>query len=246
MVVPDSQIPLHDREFTGKLIEVAEFLQPDKLLFIGDLTDSTEVGKWVKGRKGEFTGNLQAAFDEAADVIRLFRNAVGWSCEMYLQDSNHDSRTQEYINANAPALSSLRALDLVELLRMDLFHVHYLRKPHEILPGVLSMHGHERSYSTVQGKWGLDRVHEHGKSIIYGHTHTPHLVTTAIGTGAERKSLWSMNVGHGMDMSKAGYLEDGYSTWNQAFGLVHYDNENTFPELIVAQNGKFHLDGEIW
>jgi len=246
MVVPDLQVPLHDREFVEKLIEVAGYIQPDKLLFIGDLTDSTEVGRWVKGRKGEFTGDLQAAFDEAADIIRKFRNTVGWACEMYLQDSNHDSRTQEYINANAPALSSLRALDLVELLSLDLFRVSYLRKPHDILPGVLSMHGHERSYSQVPGKWGLDRSREHGKSIIYGHTHTPLLVTSGIGTGDTRQTVWSMNVGHAMNMSKATYLTDDYATWNQAFGLVHYENGATYPELVVAQNGKFHFDGEIW
>lgn len=246
MVIPDLQVPLHDREFVEKLADIAYAIQPEKLLFIGDLTDSTEVGRWVKGRKGEFTGDLQAAFDEAAEIVMLFRSAVGSECEMYLQDSNHDSRTQEYINANAPALSTLRALDIAQLLALDTHNVSYVRKPFGVLPGVLSMHGHERSYTQVQGKWGLDRAREHGKSIIYGHTHTPCLVTTGVGTGDSRQTLWSMNVGHGMDMSMAGYLGDGYATWNQAFGLIHYENGTTYPELIVAQDGKFHFDGEIW
>jgi hypothetical protein len=55
-----------------------------------------------------------------------------------------------------------------------------------------------------------------------------------------------MNVGHGMDMSKAGYLKDGYATWGQAFGLVHHKDGVSIPELILAHDGKFFMDGELW
>src|SRR5678809_691114 len=102
MIVPDLQIPLHDRGFVEKLISVAEYVKPDKLAFIGDLTDSTEVGRWVKGRYGEYSGKLQAAFDETAQILAAFRAAVGDACDMYLVDSNHDERTKKYIDENAP------------------------------------------------------------------------------------------------------------------------------------------------
>src|SRR5262245_50341875 len=116
MVVPDLQVPLHDAEFVEKLVDAAAFIKPDVLLFIGDITDSTEVGRWVKGRSGEYTGALQGAFDTTSKIIKQFRRAVGEDCEMTLIDSNHDSRTQEYISANAPALASLRSLDLSSLI----------------------------------------------------------------------------------------------------------------------------------
>lgn len=246
LVIPDLQIPLHDMGFVEKLIDVAEYLQPEVLLFIGDLTDSTEVGRWVKGKHGEYTGDLQAAFDEAADIVAGFRYVVGDDCEMILQDSNHDARTQEYINSNAPALSSLRSLELGQLLRLDRHGVSYLSGLSPVLPSVFSLHGHERPYTSVPGKWGLDRVREHGVNIVYGHTHTPGLFTTAVGTGAERKNLWAMNVGHGMDMSKATYLTDGYATWCQAFGVVTWDGELAHPELVLAPSGKFHWEGKTW
>ena len=246
MIVPDLQVPLHDSGFVEKLISVADYLQPDILLFIGDLTDSTEVGRWVKGRSGEYTGNLQAAFDEAADIVARFRNAVGDDCEMILQDSNHDSRTQEYIESNAPALSSLRSLDLRGLIGLDANAVSLVRGPYGFMPSVVSAHGHERAYSSIPGKYGIDRVREYGTNLVYGHTHTPLLVTTAVGTGDSRQTLWAMNVGHGMDMSKAGYLKDGYATWCQAFGLVTWDGEIAHPELVLAPNGKFHWEGRAW
>jgi len=245
-VVPDLQVPLHDPAFVNSLVGVANYLQPDILVFIGDLSDSTEVSRWVKGRAGEYSGQLQAAFDATAEIVSRFRTAVGDDCEMILIDSNHDERTKKYVSENAPALSSLRSLDFNSLIGLDRSKVSYVRGPMEFLPGVLAVHGHERAYSSIPGKYGLDRVREYGSNLVYGHTHTPLLVTTAIGTGDNRANRWAMNVGHGMDMSKASYLKDGYATWAQAFGIIEHDGFKAYPNLIMAMGGKFYLDGQPW
>jgi predicted phosphodiesterase len=246
LIIPDLQVPLHDSEYVSKLIDVAEYVSPDILLFIGDLTDSTEVSRWVKGRPGEFTGNLQDAFDQTKSIVQRFRAAVGEDCEVILQDSNHDERTRKYVEQYAPALSSLRSLDLESLLGLDRAKVSLVHGVHEFLPGVVSFHGHERAYTSIPGRWGLLRVVEHGKHIVYGHTHTPGLFVTAQGIGEDRKNLWAMNVGHGMDMKKAEYLQDGYATWAQGFGVITHDGVNAMPELVVAMDGKFQFDGRIW
>jgi predicted phosphodiesterase len=246
LVVPDLQVPLHDAVFTEKLIEVAKVERPDGLLFIGDLTDSTEVGQWVKGKAGEYTGDLQSAFDETARIVGAFRRAVGDDTEMVLIDSNHDSRMGKYISDNAPAIRGLRGVDFASNVGLRTHHVSYVSGPYEYLPGCVAVHGHERAYSQVPGKWGLTRAVEYGMNVAYGHTHTPLLTTVAQGLGENRRNLWVMNVGHGMDMSQATYLSDGYATWAQAFGVVTSDGENSFPELYIAQNGSFCYGGEVW
>jgi predicted phosphodiesterase len=247
MIVPDLQVPLHDVAFVDKLVDIASYIKPDGLLFIGDLTDSTEVGRWVKGKAGEYSGKLQASFDLTSKIVSRFRAAVGDDAEMVLQGSNHDSRTAQYIAENAPALSSLRSLDFPRLIGLEDNDVAYVRGVHTFLPGVVSVHGHERAYSSVPGKWGVDRVRDYGANVVYGHTHTPLLISTAIGVGENRKNYWTMNVGHGMDMSQASYLSDGYATWCQAFGLVHHDGERAQPELFMAIDGKVTLgDGRWW
>ena len=246
LIIPDLQVPLHDSEYVNKLIDVAEYVSPDILLFIGDLTDSTEVGRWVKGRPGEFTGNLQDAFDQTKSIVQRFRAAVGEDCEMLLQWSNHDERLREYVDKYAPALSSLRSLDLDEAIGLRDSSVRIVRGVHEFLYGVVSLHGHERAYTSIPGRWGLLRVIEHGKHVVYGHTHTPGLFVTSQGAKDDRRNLWAMNVGHGMDMKKAEYLQDGYATWAQGFGVITHDGEVAMPELVVAMNGKFSFDGRIW
>lgn len=229
-------------------MNVAYSMQPHGLLFIGDLTDQTEVGRWVKGKSGEYVGDLQAAFDRTEEIVGNFRGAVGDGCEMVLIDSNHDKRIREYISANAPALSKLRSLSLSTLIGLERHHVSYVSGPYEFTPGTVAVHGHERAYSSVPGKYGLQRAVEYNANVIYGHTHTPLLVTTAVGCDEERRSLWAMNVGHAMDMSKATYLEDGYATWCQAFGIVTHDftTGRTQPELVMAEGGNFWFDGCWW
>lgn len=246
MIVPDLQVPLHDSDFVDKLVSVAEYISPDILLFIGDLTDSTEVGRWVKGRPGEFTGNLQDAFDQTKSIVSRFRKAVGEDCDMVLQWSNHDERVEKYVEQYAPALSSLRSLEFAEIVGLEASGVRCVRGATEFLPGVISMHGHERPYTSIPGRWGLLRVIEHGKNLVYGHTHTPNLSITSQGTGDDRRNLWAMNVGHGMDMAKAEYLQDGYATWAQGFGVITHDGVNAHPELVISQGGKFAFDGRVW
>lgn len=254
MIVPDLQVPLHDHMFVEKLIDVADYLKPNGLLFIGDMTDQTEVGRWVKGKSGEYTGDLQAAFDDTRQIVKSFRQAVGDDAEMVLVDSNHDKRIREYISSGAPALRGLRSLELSNLIGLTEHRVQYVKGPYEFLKGAVALHGHERAYSSVPGKWGLQRAVEYGKHVVYGHTHTPLLMTVGVGTRelGNRRNLWTMNVGHAMDMANATYLEDGYATWCQAFGVVTASTSTETsiagprPELVMAQDGYFYFDGCWW
>lgn len=246
LVIPDLQIPLHDEGFLEKLLAVTEYVEPDVLAFVGDLTDSTEVGRWVKGTAGEHTGKLQEAFDKAASILAAFREAAGRSCGMLMVKSNHDDRTEKYIADNAPGLSGLRSLDFGVLAGLNEAGVQLVAGPFRVASDTVLVHGHERAYSSVPGKYGLDRSREYDANVVYGHTHTPLVVTTTVGAGDLARTRWAMNVGHGMDKSKAAYLKDGYATWNQAFGLVHDDGYTSFPELVIAQYGSFMFDGRSW
>lgn len=245
LLIPDLQVPLQDQRFVDKLVSVTQRIQPDALGFIGDVTDSTQVGQWVKGKSGEFDGGLQEAFDVTKNTLSRFRKAAP-EAAMWIQWSNHDLRTQSYVRSNAPALSSLRCLEFGALVGADTLGITVQKKPFEFLPGAVAVHGHERRYSSVPGKYGIERVKEYGKSVVYGHTHQPLLVGVNQGYNGKLKSRFAMNVGHAMDVKKAGYLGDGYANWQQAFGIVRSDGRNLYPELVTATNGKFLYGGELW
>lgn len=245
MIVPDLQVPLHDKMYVERLVRVAKDIQPDKLGFIGDLSDSTEISRWVKGKPGEFTGQFQNACDQVAERVRAFRTAAP-EADMWLQDSNHDARIRDYLTEGAPALLVQRSLQVEELFGLKEHGVVYHRKPYEFLPEVISVHGHEESYSSVPGKYGLDAINRYGKSVVYGHTHRPLLVTNSRGFDGRVETQFAMNVGHGMDTMKVDYLKSGHMNWCRAFGVVHYDNGQLYPELIISLDGTFRYNGKLY
>src|ERR1700741_196779 len=67
VILPDWQVPLAD---SPKIRRVAEFLwdlQPVLLGHVGDLTDSTQLGRWVRGLREEFDGGLEGGFQQTRE-----------------------------------------------------------------------------------------------------------------------------------------------------------------------------------
>lgn len=245
MIYPDLQVPLHDKLYVERLIRVTKDIQPDKICLIGDLSDSTEISRWVKGKPGEYTGQFQNACDKVAETSRAIRTAAP-EADIWLQDSNHDARIRDYLTEGAPALLGQRSMQVEELFGLRDNGIVYHRKPHEFLPGVISVHGHEESYSSVPGKYGLDAINRYGKSVVYGHTHRPLLVTNSRGFDGRLETQFAMNVGHAMDTLKVDYTKAGHMNWCRAFGLVHYDNGQLYPELYVSLDGTIRYDGKLY
>lgn len=245
LIVPDTQVPLHDKLFVQRLIQVTKDIKPDLVGFIGDLSDSTEISRWVKGKPGEYTGQFQNACDKVAEVARAFRTAAP-EADMWLQDSNHDGRIRDYLTEGAPALLGQRSLQVEELFGLRDNGIVYHRKPYEFLPGVLTVHGHEESYSSVPGKYGLDAINRYGKSIVYGHTHRPLLVTNSRGFDGRLETQFAMNVGHAMDTLKVDYAKAGHMNWCRGFGVVYYDNGQLYPELVISLDGSFRFGGKMY
>ena len=244
LVYPDLQAPFHDRNFLKKLNRVAASWQPTKVCIIGDLCDSPEVGRWTKASAGEYAPTLQTGLDAAYAALKSIREAAPKAAITW-KLGNHDERLEKYINDYAPALRSLRSSDIGYQLRCAELGVRLERSPFLLAPGVLAVHGHERAYSSVSGRYEMERIKQYGLSVVAGHTHTPTLVTYAQGHGFKQKHFFGMNVGHGMDVKKVSYTKDGMLGWTQAFGALEVSSRGTVhPTLTLAPGGKFVFAGE--
>jgi len=244
-VVPDLQAPYTDMAFFKRMLRVIRAYKPDRVVQIGDLIDLPEVSHWNKHQHGEYAGTLQASLDLTTDMLVEIRRAAP-DADIHVKEGNHDLRFEKYVNQYAPALSGLRSSSLPEQLGMDGLGVSYERKPFLIAPDVLVLHGHERAYSSIPGKYELERIRQHGMSVITGHTHTPILVRTAQAVGFDQTHYFGMNVGHAMDVKQVGYIGDGYMNWCQGFGLLETDNGVSYPTLVTAPNGHFRWRGHTY
>lgn len=248
VIMPDVQAPLHDTILVDKFIKFLGDFQPDELAQVGDFTDSTEISRWVRGKKGEFGGDLQAGFDASRWILEEIREV--FDGRFRIVRSNHDDRLELYIDACGPGLN-LRDLTIEKQVGFDDNDVEFIRDAVvELAPGWVMAHGDEGSLSPSGGKTALGLAkNKFGVSVVCGHTHRAGITPETLGyNGGNQRQLTGMEVGHFMDIKSADYLKKKGATanWQQAFGILEVYGDKVFPHLVSVQDGNFSVNGVLY
>lgn len=249
VVMPDVQAPLHDEALVNKFIKFVGEFQPNELAQVGDFTDSTEISRWVRGKKPEFAGDLQGGFDSSRAILENIRDV--FDGRFRIVRSNHDDRLELYLESCAPGLTTLRALTLENQVGFDEYDVEFVRDSVvELAPGWVMAHGDEGSLSPVAGKtaFGLAK-NKFGVSTVCGHTHRAGKTSESTGyNGKIRNTLTGLEVGHFMDLTKADYLKKKgvAANWQQAFGILEVYGDKVFSHLVEVQDGQFSVNGVLY
>jgi len=247
LILPDIQYPYHDALMLKKLISVAEDIQPDAILQIGDGIDFPQVSQWNKGRAGEFAETLQEHVDGfRSEVLVPLRNACPDADFTWLE-GNHDLRISDFVRKYAAPLGVLKVLEPDSLFGLDELAVKYKRGPVRVATNVYAIHGHESGgYSATPSAWDLKFTKRYGsdKSFVFGHTHQPFIIHRAFGYEGKVSPRFTMNVGSIMDPVQASYVKDGAVSWVMSFAILRDDGKRVWPELITATDRKFYLEGK--
>ncbi len=239
-VVPDIQCPLEDRRALAVMADLITDRGWTEVLCVGDEIDNTEISQWARGNKLEFAGKLDAARERTIQILTDLK-------VKHLSRSNHTQRIEDYVSKHAPGLSSLPELKIENFLRLDSIGVTFHRKPYEFIPGWILCHGDEGTLSQIPTRTAMGLVNKFGKSVVCGHTHRAGIAHHTHSSGGRvTRTLWGMEVGHAMDLSKAGYLDGGSANWCQSMGLVVKDGNDVYPFLIPIKNGRLHFDGRTY
>lgn len=245
VIVPDLQIPFHDKRFAKNLWNYIKDRNPYGVVFIGDNVDCTAPSTWSKGTQEEFAGTLQGEFDEWFALGSQLRNSFdGWVGVHY---GNHEKRINSYLRNKAAAFSSLRSLRLENLLQLKELEFNELPDHFDIAPGWVTHHGDFASLSDIAGRTASNYSSKIGKSVIIGHTHRIGITPESTGYNSRLSVRFGVEVGHGMDESKAGYT-NGVMNWQKGFAeLDVYDNKIVVPKVHFAQrNGSFIVEGKLY
>lgn len=246
LVLPDIQYPDHDALMLRKIIKLAEEIQPDAILQIGDGIDFPQVSQWSKGNAGEFAETLQKDIDGyVSSVLEPLRQAAPKAAITWLE-GNHDLRIKDFVRKYAAPLGVLRALEMESLFGLQDLSVDYVRGPHRVATNTYAVHGHEAGgYCASPSAWDLKFTKRYGsdKNFLFGHTHQPFLITRAFGYDGRVSPRFTMNVGSIMDPVKATYVKDGAVNWQMSFALLRDDGKRVYPELITAVDRGFYFEG---
>ncbi len=245
VILPDIQYPYHDALVLSKIIKVIKDIQPDRILQIGDAIDFPQVSRWSVGKAGAYAPTLQKHIDGFQGVLSEIREAAPKASITWLE-GNHDLRIKDFISSYAPALGTLRALEIENLFGLSELGVKYVKGPLHVGTNAYAVHGHEQGgYSASPNAWDLKFLRRYGsdKSFVFGHTHQPFLMTRAFGYEGKVSPRFTMNVGSIMDPVQATYVKDGAVNWVMSFALLRDDGKRVYPDLITMVDRGFYLNG---
>lgn len=256
VIMPDVQAPLHDEKLVKKFIQFLADYEPDELGQVGDFTDSTEISRWVRGKKGEYAGDLAGGFRTSKAILGAIREV--FDGRFRIVRSNHDDRLELYIDASAAGLASLmdEELNIEYLAGFNQYGVEFIRdEVVELTPQArdpwLMCHGDEGSLSPVAGKTAFNLAkNKFGANVVCGHTHRAGLTGETYGYNGKNHTLrQGLEVGHFMDITKADYLKKKgvAANWQQSFGILHIHGSKVYPQLVqVDYDGEFSVEGKLY
>lgn len=244
IILPDIQHPYEDARYINALAAFVDDFRPDELGQIGDLIDAPEPSRWNKGMAGEYAPTLQRSIDGTHALLKRFRDVHDGP--FWIKSGNHDERVETYVRRYAPALTTLTALHMPELLRLKDIDVQWKPDLFDVAPGWVAAHGHEGSLNRVAGSTALSLARRIGKSVVCGHTHRVGLQHESNGYAGRVNTLTGLEVGHAMAMGKAHYLKTGGANWQQGFGILTVHKGRTHAQAVKVTNRSFAVDGAVY
>lgn len=163
LICGDVHLPYHDPAAIEALIKFAADFRPDELVMHGDLLDFEAFSRFAKNPRT--VSDPQRELDEGRALLARLAKAAGAKRRVWGY-GNHEYRLQSLLMKQAPALLTLRSLDLHELLGLDGWRV----IPHEqwYKTGNLVVH-HGVSYGPTVNAKNIGRFG--GFNVVQGHSH---------------------------------------------------------------------------
>ncbi|MBD0739858.1 hypothetical protein BGM09_10560 [Streptomyces sp. CBMA29] len=162
-------------------------------------------------------------------------------------EGNHDERPRKYLESRAPALAAEDKFYRFEnLLEFGKYGIAKLPPYYPFAPGWVAIHGHESpGLNQVAGRTAAMKAKKAGVSVVMGHTHRLAISPETTGFNGKLKTIYGFEVGHLMDVRKAGYLKNGPANWQKGFGLFYVGKYAATPQAIpVEDDGSFVVEGE--
>ena len=240
-------LPYHDRFALDALLGLCNALQPERILLLGDMLDSTEfTDKFV--RSPEFYQTFQPSLIELAWWLARLRQVVPGASIQWVE-GNHEERLPTYLMVH---LSSA-------------YQVHRVGQPHDALsmPGLLPLADlgiewipgypdagvwlneklfatHADKHSSRPGETAAKIIADASASVLFGHIHRRESVAKTRYLHNDIRTYYAESFGMlGNPRRTPG--RQANQDWQQGVGVVYFDAEGLFDTHYVPLFGDFLL-----
>lgn len=228
----DWHIPFEDERVVELELAFCKELQPE-IIIIDEWHDFYVVSKYDTNPKRHHA--LQEEIDIAEKYLKRLRSYCP-KARIILLDSNHLDRLRKYLWHQARALSSLRALDIEQLMNLREHRVEF--KKDFTYKGVFYKHGTVvRKFSSYSAKGEFEKEDMSGVS---GHTHRLglYLQTTRAGD-----FFWMES---GCACRKDAEYIEGIANWQSGFTMVEYLDDKPYPIVLPIIDYKIHWGDKVF
>ena len=250
-------LPIHDPKAVSIAKQIVHDVQPERLVFIGDLCDFSFISRWVQHSEFDAVNeSIQAAYDIMCEFIAAAGPQV---TQKLMIGSNHSIRPERFLlEHNRMALRIKRASDTSAwpvfsegfLLRYEEhgleYSGHYPAGEYYLLPKLIAMHA-------------PPKAREFGASVIHGHSHKISITPRVQHTSHGRETHFTYDVGclcqTGQNENKMSLMrtrtpsDQGRTNWQQGLGVVNVveGKEDIFSvDLIPILNHQAVYKGELY
>lgn len=199
LILPDLAIGFHNQKALRNLLRFIQDHKPDQIVTVGDLVAP---------------GQLDIEQD-CLTVLGQLRSAYDGPIGVHVRSSLRRAGTD---HADQAARAELPSADLTRILGK--FEIAQLTPFYEVAPGWLSTHGDAGRFAKYGGGKAIGLARVWGRSVVCGGSHSMGLIGETRGYDGKQATVWGFEVGHLMDMKKAGYLKTGSGTQQMGFGIL--------------------------
>lgn len=237
-LVSDLQVPFHDVRAVNAVAQaISDLKQPgDLVVTVGDEQDFQTISRWAQGTALEWEKSIGKDRDTTVQVLADLQVD-------HIVRSNHTDRLFHSVMKRLPGLIGLPELDIVNFWRLPELGIQYHPQGFRIpKTDWIVLHGDEAGVSQVASQTAAGLCRKVGLNVACGHTHRLGLqpYTTSV-QGKVTRTLWGLEVGNLMDMTKATYAKT--HNWQQGFGLLTVDGSTVIPHPIPIVNRSFVIEG---
>jgi len=236
-IIGDTHNPYQDTEVVKTVEDFLEQLQPEYLIYNGDINDFYQVSVFSKDPAR--LGKLQSDIDISTAMFKRHSMTMPNTKKIFVEGT-HENRWFKYLQDKAPAVSKLRSTNITELYKLDEFDIDYVPFERGVLVNgtFLILHG---DIVSAHSSYTARRHYEkHGGSGICNHTHR-------LGSyyKRDRFGIWGWWENGCLCSLNPDWIQN--PDWQQGFSLVHFkDNGRYWVEQLPVLDGRFIYGGDIY
>lgn len=240
-----SLLPFHDRRAIDAAFQIIENIQPDKIIWLGDVNDFTMfTDKFI--RKPEFYFNTQPMLVEASWAVAQTKKLCN---DISVLEGNHEDRINRMMMTHLLDAYGLKPGDLLDapavmsvdnLIGYSRMGVDYIDSYPDgevwINDNIKCVHG-----NVVRGGIGATAkatISNEFASVVFGHIHKIELSTKTIRTrnGVQYMQAFSPGCLCHIDGRVPGAT--GSEQWQQGIGVIYYDDISSTFVPVPIRDGR--------